>query len=198
MLVYLYNNHGGKNMSLSYEPLWQMLNNLNISKMEFAKMIGMSNATLAKLSKNEPITLTTVDKICNQFNCPIEYIVKHIQDRHDGTSTFTIGSIIIANDLSNINTNDFRLRKRLYVILKDTMRDDSGKILYKVAPIFKSATISSKDSSNIYFKDVNIDGKPTTGYISLKNTLESSTGKIERKVGLMPQEYMQKISYSPK
>ena len=52
-------------MSLSYEPLWAMLDELDVSKMEFAKIIGMSNATLAKLGKNEPITLTIIDKICN-------------------------------------------------------------------------------------------------------------------------------------
>ncbi len=182
-------------MSLSYEPLWQMLNKMNISKMEFAKMIGMSNATLAKLSKNEPITLTTVDKICNQLNCPIEYVVKHIQDSPNNEYVFTIGTIVVANDLTNVNPNNLRLRKRLYVILMHTTKEeDSNKILYKVAPVSKASVTYSEDSSNIYFKDVDIDGKPTSGYISLKNTWEIPSGKFERKAGFMPQEYMKKIN----
>ena len=38
-------------MALSYEPLWDFLNKMGISKMEFAKRIGISNATLAKIGK---------------------------------------------------------------------------------------------------------------------------------------------------
>lgn len=57
-------------MALSYDPLWKMLKEMAISKMEFAKSIGISNATLAKMGKNEPITLTTVDKIYNEYHCP--------------------------------------------------------------------------------------------------------------------------------
>lgn len=182
-------------MSLSYEPLWQMLNNMNISKMEFAKMIGMSNATLAKLSKNEPITLTTVDKICNQFNCPIESVVKHIQEATNYESAYSIGTIVSSNDLMESESETFRLRKHIYVILKascSNKKNNSSKTLYKVAPIYKSQT-HRKSSSNIYFEDVDIDGKPTTGYISLKDSLEISSRKFEKKLGIMPQKYMQLI-----
>lgn len=36
-------------MSLSYKPLWDMLAEKGISKMEFAKSVEISNATLAKM-----------------------------------------------------------------------------------------------------------------------------------------------------
>ena len=65
-------------MSLSYKPLWDMLEEKGISKMEFAKSVDISNATLAKMGKDEAISLTTVDKICNVYDCDIENIVKHI------------------------------------------------------------------------------------------------------------------------
>lgn len=188
---------GYKNMSLSYEPLWQMLNNMNITKMEFAKMIGMSNATLAKLSKNEPITLTTVDKICNQFNCPIENVVKHIQEFQNHESIFTIGAIILTNNPVNVEAGNYRLRKCLCVILKvisSTDRNDSEKIIYKVASIYKTSPNHNKDFSNIYFENVDIDNKPTSGYISLKNIFELPSEKFEKKVGIMPPKYMQKIT----
>lgn len=187
---------GNKNMSLSYEPLWQMLNNMNITKMEFAKMIGMSNATLAKLSKNEPITLTTVDKICNQFNCPIENVVKHIQELQSHESIFTVGTIISANDLTIGASDNFRVRKRLYVILNvvpGSERSDSQKTIYRVASIYKTSTNHIKDSSNIYFENVDIDNRPTSGYISLKNMSELPSEKFEKKIGIMPPKYMQKI-----
>lgn len=180
-------------MSLSYEPLWQMLNSMNISKMEFAKMIGMSNATLAKLSKNEPITLTTVDKICNQFNCSIENVVKHIQDSNTTESLFSIGTIVLVNDLTE--SDNLRLRKRPYVILKmiNIEKDNSENTLYEVAPIFRNSIARNNNPQNFYLENIDIDGKPTSGYISLKNTRTLSSGKFEKKIGIIPIEYIQSI-----
>ena len=65
-------------MSLSYKPLWDMLAEKGISKMEFAKSVEISNATLAKMGKDEAVSLTTIDKICNVYDCDIENIVKHL------------------------------------------------------------------------------------------------------------------------
>lgn len=179
-------------MSLSYEPLWQMLKNINVSKMEFAKMIGMSNATLAKLSKNEPITLTTVDKICNQFNCPIENVVKHIQDVQPNESVFVIGSIVLATEPVGETTKTLMFRKRSFVIIG--VIPATEKTIYKVAPIFKRASIThTKQPNMIYFENVDIDNRPTSGYFSSKNILELPSGNIEKRIGLMPSKYIQQI-----
>ena len=48
-------------MSFSYKPLWDLLQEENISKMEFASAIDISNTTLAKLSKNEPVNLNVIN-----------------------------------------------------------------------------------------------------------------------------------------
>lgn len=40
-----------------------MLAEKGISKMEFAKSVEISNATLAKMGKDEAVSLTTIDKI---------------------------------------------------------------------------------------------------------------------------------------
>ena len=87
-------------MGISYNPLWEMLKEKGISKMEFAKNVEISNATLAKLGKNEPVTLTIIDKICTQYNCKIEDVVQHIPTMHlDDTSKIPldIGTIISTN-----------------------------------------------------------------------------------------------------
>lgn len=56
-------------MRLSYDGLWKMLLNLNVTKMEFARNVKISNATLAKLGKDEPVSLTVLMKICEYCNC---------------------------------------------------------------------------------------------------------------------------------
>lgn len=70
-----YHAKGDDIMSLSYFPLWRMLKDLNVSKMDFAKRVDISNATLAKLGKDEPVALTVIEKICAEFNCDVGNVV---------------------------------------------------------------------------------------------------------------------------
>lgn len=200
-------------MSLSYEPLWQMLNGMNITKMEFAKMIGMSNATLAKLGKNEPITLTTVDKICNRFNCQIENVVKHIHDIQITQSNFIvdIGMIVLANDVTEreyipierIESHLYHLYKRPHVVLEAVCADGDNapeliaktpyeELMYAVAPMYTS-NISSNSPLNVSFDGVDIDGKITSGYVAFGKLSVMASGLFEKKLGIMPENYMQKF-----
>lgn len=182
-------------MSLSYEPLWQMLNNLNITKMEFAKMINISNATLAKIGKNEPITLTTVDKICNRFNCQIEDVVKHIQDIQISQQNFAIniGTIILANNVSQIEDQLYRTCKRPYLILQTAYtKGEEGE--FAVAPIYTPRISPKPNPLNVFFYDVELDGKITNGYVSLKKISVMSSGKFEKILGIMPEKYMEDIN----
>ena len=39
-------------------------------------MVGFSTNTLAKLSKNESVTLSILEKICLNLNCKIEDVVE--------------------------------------------------------------------------------------------------------------------------
>lgn len=56
-------------MSISYNKLFHILKQRNITKTELRENIKISTATLAKLSKNEPIALKVVEDICNFLNC---------------------------------------------------------------------------------------------------------------------------------
>lgn len=199
-------------MSLSYEPLWQMLNELNITKMEFARMIDISNATLAKLGKNEPITLTTVDKICNRFNFKIENVVKHIPDLTINKANFMIkkGMIVLADDIPQIDIarikemgGTFHVPKRHHVILdivsnegdndpqniENTPYDD---LKYAVAPIYTSLLLNNSPL-NISFDDVEIDGVITSGIVAFGKLSVMDSGLFEKQVGQMPDTYIQKF-----
>lgn len=56
-------------MKISYAKLFDILNQRNITKTELRKNIKISTATLAKLSKNEPVAMKVVEDICNFLNC---------------------------------------------------------------------------------------------------------------------------------
>lgn len=62
-------------MSISYSNLWNLLDKKGISKTEFRKLVDISTVSLAKLSKNEPVSLTIIDQICQTLKCEISDVV---------------------------------------------------------------------------------------------------------------------------
>lgn len=47
-----------------------------MNKTELRDRIGISNATLAKLGKNEPVNLKIIESICQALQCGIEDVVE--------------------------------------------------------------------------------------------------------------------------
>ena len=71
---------GGERVSISYKPLWHLLLERDMKKLELRDLVGMSNSTLAKLGKNEPVSMDVLEKICAKLGCRIEDIVEFIID----------------------------------------------------------------------------------------------------------------------
>lgn len=69
-------------MSFSYNKLWKLLIDKNMMKTELQEAIGMSPATLAKMGKNEPISMNTVGRICKELKCDVGDIVEYIDDEN--------------------------------------------------------------------------------------------------------------------
>lgn len=56
-------------MRLHYTKLFKILKERNISKTTLQKKLGISSTTLAKLSKNEPISMKVLEDLCVYLNC---------------------------------------------------------------------------------------------------------------------------------
>lgn len=63
-------------MSISYKPLWHMLIERDMKKLEFRDFVQISSSTLAKLGKNEPVSMDVIEKICLKLDCRIEDVVE--------------------------------------------------------------------------------------------------------------------------
>lgn len=61
---------------ISYNPLWKTLIDKNMKKMDLVKLTNISNGTLAKLSKNESVSLNIIDKVCTALDCHIYDVVE--------------------------------------------------------------------------------------------------------------------------
>lgn len=62
-------------MAVSYKNLFNFLNKKGIKKIDLQKNLNLSPTTVAKLSKNENISLDILDKICSYLQCNIEDII---------------------------------------------------------------------------------------------------------------------------
>lgn len=56
-------------MIISYNNLLKKLIDRGMSKTEFAHALGISSNTMAKISKNKPISMETLLKICTFLQC---------------------------------------------------------------------------------------------------------------------------------
>lgn len=55
---------------ISFDPLWQTLKAKGINKRDLQKLTGLSSTTIAKIGKNESVTLDVVDRIATALKVP--------------------------------------------------------------------------------------------------------------------------------
>lgn len=67
-------------MAFSYNKLWKLLIDKNMNKTALRDAIGITPSTLARLSKNQNVTMEVLGKICKELNCNIEDIVEYVRE----------------------------------------------------------------------------------------------------------------------
>ena len=68
----------GVNMAISYDKLWKILIDKKMNKTQLKETAGISTNAVAKLGKNESVSLETLEKICRMLQCNIGDIVEFI------------------------------------------------------------------------------------------------------------------------
>lgn len=63
-------------MAVNYNKLWKLLIDKGMTKTQLQKQVEMSSATLAKMSKNETVSMDTLLRICQTLNCEFDDIVE--------------------------------------------------------------------------------------------------------------------------
>lgn len=61
-------------MDVSYKKLFKLLIDKDLKKTEFAKKVGIGQNTLAKLSKNEYVSMEVLVRICRGLECALDDI----------------------------------------------------------------------------------------------------------------------------
>lgn len=65
---------------IAYYKLIDMLNRKGMKKIDLQNAIGCSPVTMASISKNRPVNLTTIDSICRVLDCQPGDILEYIPD----------------------------------------------------------------------------------------------------------------------
>ena len=67
-------------MGWSYKPLWRLLLGRDMKKTGMQRLAGISSVVLAKMGKNQPVTLETLGKICKVLECRVEDVIEYIPE----------------------------------------------------------------------------------------------------------------------
>ena len=63
-------------MAISYNRLWKILIDKVMKKYQLKERAHISSNALAKLGKNKPVSLDTLQKICGCLNCEIGEVME--------------------------------------------------------------------------------------------------------------------------
>ncbi|EMJ5406709.1 TPA: helix-turn-helix domain-containing protein [Clostridioides difficile] len=61
---------------ISYAPLWKLLIDKKIKKMEFVNISSISISVLGRLGNDKSVSMDTMEKICLALDCKIEDVVE--------------------------------------------------------------------------------------------------------------------------
>lgn len=72
-------------MKVSYNKLWKLLIDKRMSKSELRDAVSMSSNTLAKMGKEETVSMEVIMRICKELKCDVGDIIEILPDEEAET-----------------------------------------------------------------------------------------------------------------
>lgn len=70
-------------MQVSYNKLWKILIDKEMKRTDFKENAGISFNILAKMGRNEFVSMESLYKVCNALQCDIGDIMEFTNHEHD-------------------------------------------------------------------------------------------------------------------
>lgn len=67
-------------MRITYDKLWRLMKNNKMKKSELAAAAEISGYTMARMNKDEPVSLEVIMRICKVFHCDVGDLVEVIEE----------------------------------------------------------------------------------------------------------------------
>ena len=65
---------------ITYKPLWKTLIDKDMKKMDLVEDGTVSRGTLAKMGKDQKVSLDVVERICKRLQCKVEEVIVYDED----------------------------------------------------------------------------------------------------------------------
>ncbi len=62
-------------MAVTYTKLWKLLLDKKLKRTDLKEIAGISSSTLAKLGKDEYVSMESIDRICAALKCDISEVI---------------------------------------------------------------------------------------------------------------------------
>lgn len=76
-----YKNWGNSIMAVSYNKLWKLMIDQDLNKTQLKDKAQISTNAVAKLGKNEAVSMETLEKICRTLNCDVGDIMEFVDGK---------------------------------------------------------------------------------------------------------------------
>lgn len=67
-------------MTITYNKLWKLLIDKGMTKVQLKEITGMGPGTLAKLGKNQRVSLEVLERICKELHCNFGDIIDYKEE----------------------------------------------------------------------------------------------------------------------
>lgn len=71
---------GGTRLGYRYNRLWKILIDKEMNKVELRDAAGITSATLAKLGKNQNVSMEVLGRICRVLDCDVGDVVEYVNE----------------------------------------------------------------------------------------------------------------------
>lgn len=69
-------------MEISYNKLWKRMIDHNLNKTQLKEKAKISTNAVAKLGKNEAVSMETLEKVCSALNCDIGDVMEFVDKKN--------------------------------------------------------------------------------------------------------------------
>lgn len=66
-------------MEVNYNKLWKQMIDKGMKKSDLRELTGIGTNTLAKLSKNQPVSMEVLMKLCEKLECDISDVCEFVK-----------------------------------------------------------------------------------------------------------------------
>lgn len=67
-------------MAVSYNKLWKLLIDKGLNKTDLRELTGIGSNTMAKLGKNQQVSMDVLMKVCEKLDCDIADICEFVKE----------------------------------------------------------------------------------------------------------------------